>query len=131
MNYDIIKFHEVLYALGIRGWKIPTAPETEEYFLANFERRTGMGTNDMGEPMAVFSSNSSDFGVTWSQITAKHAELVTEYDGNAYQRTRADAYAEVKEQLDLLYHDMAADKGDKTGTWFAAIKAVKDATPKP
>ena len=39
--------------------------------------------------------------------------------------------ADVKEQLDLLYHDMAADKGDKTGTWFAAVKAVKDATAKP
>ena len=40
-------------------------------------------------------------------------------------------YAEIKEQLDLLYHDMAADKGDKTGEWFKAIKAVKDATAKP
>ena len=53
------------------------------------------------------------------------------YDNNAYQRTRANAYPELKEQLDLLYHDMAADKGDKTGTWFAAVKAVKDATAKP
>ena len=26
---------------------------------------------------------------------------------------------------------MLADKGDKTGTWFAAVKAVKDATAKP
>ena len=35
MNYDNVKFHEVLFALEIRGWKIPTAPETEEYFLDN------------------------------------------------------------------------------------------------
>ena len=53
------------------------------------------------------------------------------YDNNAYQRTRAEAYPELQEQLDLLYHDMAADKGDKTGEWFKAIKAVKDATAKP
>ena len=37
----------------------------------------------------------------------------------------------LREQLDLLYHDMAADKGDKTGEWFKAVKAVKDATAKP
>ena len=66
-----------------------------------------------------------------SAITTEINRLQAEYDGNAYQRTRADAYAEIKEQLDLLYHDMVADKGDKTGEWFKAIKAVKDATPKP
>ena len=68
---------------------------------------------------------------TDAEITAEVTRLQAVYDGNAYQRTRADAYAEVKEQLDQLYHDMAANKGDKTGDWFAAVKAVKDATPKP
>ena len=66
-----------------------------------------------------------------SDCIAGVAALQDAYDGAEYQRTRADAYPELKEQLDLLYHDMAADKGDKTGTWFAAVKAVKDATAKP
>ena len=66
-----------------------------------------------------------------SAIDAEIIRLQAVYDGNVYQRTRADAYDEIKEQLDLLYHDMVADKGDKTGEWFKAIKAVKDATPKP
>jgi len=65
-----------------------------------------------------------------SVIQAKQAELQTAYDAKQYQRDRAVAYAEIKEQLDLLYHDMAADKGDKTGEWFKAIKVVKDANPK-
>ena len=43
---------------------------------------------------------------------------------------RAREYKQLKEQLDLLYHDMVADKGDKTGEWFKHIKAVKDANPK-
>ena len=68
--------------------------------------------------------------ISKADIEAKMAELKTAYDNNKYQRDRAAAYAEVKEQLDLLYHDMAADKGDKTGEWFKAIKAVKDANPK-
>ena len=67
--------------------------------------------------------------ISKADIEAKMAELKTAYDNNKYQRDRAAAYAEVKEQLDLLYHDMAADKGDKTGEWFKAIKAVKDANP--
>ena len=68
--------------------------------------------------------------ISKSDIEAKQAELQTAYDAKEYQRDRATAYAEIKEQLDLLYHDMAADKGDKTGEWFKAIKAVKDANPK-
>ena len=64
-------------------------------------------------------------------IAAEVTRLQALYDAKAYQRTRAVAYPEIAEQLDKLYHDMAADKGDKTGTWFAAVKAVKDATAKP
>tara|TARA_E500000331_G_C16874871_1_gene547878 strand:+ start:263 stop:583 length:321 start_codon:yes stop_codon:yes gene_type:complete len=57
-----------------------------------------------------------------------------EYDAHvvatAYVQKRVDAYAEFGEQLDQLYHDMAADKGDKTGEWFKAVKKVKDDNPK-
>ena len=65
------------------------------------------------------------------EIDAEVIRLQAEYDGNAYQRTRAAAYEQVKEQLDQLYHDMTAGKLDATGEWHKAIKAVKDATPKP
>ena len=68
--------------------------------------------------------------ISKSDIQTKMAELQTAYDNNEYQRDRAVAYKELKEQLDLLYHDMVADKGDKTGEWFKHIKAVKDANPK-
>ena len=68
---------------------------------------------------------------TADELAAEVTRLQGVYDNNAYQRTRATAYPELKEQLDLLYKDMLADKGDKTGTWFAAVKAVKDATAKP
>jgi len=68
--------------------------------------------------------------ISKSDIKTKITELETAYDNNAYQRDRAVAYKQLKEQLDLLYHDMVADKGDKTGEWFKHIKAVKDANPK-
>jgi hypothetical protein len=50
---------------------------------------------------------------------------------NDYKRARQESYAAIGDQLDMLYHDMAADKGDKTGDWFAAVKKVKDDNPKP
>ena len=68
--------------------------------------------------------------ISKSDIEAKMAELQTAYDNNKYQRDRAVAYKELKEQFDLLYHDMTAGKGDKTGEWYKHIKAVKDANPK-
>ena len=85
---------------------------------------------------AKFSVHDEDpNNITWhdgttpissSDILTKQKELVTTYNNLAYQRSRAVEYPEIKEQLDLLYKDMLADKGDKTGTWFAAVKAVKD-----
>ena len=44
--------------------------------------------------------------------------------------TRASQYKEIKEQLDLLYHDMTAGKLDNTGEWHKHIKKVKDDNPK-
>jgi hypothetical protein len=49
---------------------------------------------------------------------------------NAVLSKRASEYKELKEQFDLLYHDMTAGKGDSTGEWYKHIKAVKDANPK-
>ena len=126
MNYDNVKFHEVLYALEIRGWSILTAPLTEEFFLANFLRRTGMTTNDMNEPCEVMSSTPSDFGVTWSQITVKHAELVADYNNKEYARTRKAKY-DLLNQDEMRYDDVK----NSTTTWVDAIDAIKAAHPKP
>ena len=68
---------------------------------------------------------------TADELAAEVTRLQGVYDGNAYQRTRATAYAEIKEQLDQLYHDMTAGKLDASGEVYKAIKAVKDANPKP
>ena len=43
---------------------------------------------------------------------------------------RKKGYGTIESQLDLLYHDMTADKGDKTGEWYTAINAIKVANPK-
>ena len=91
-------------------------------------------------PNAEVSVGGNDVNdITWhngttpiakADIEAKMAELQTAYDNNKYQRDRAAEYKELKEQFDLLYHDMTAGKGDSTGEWYKHIKAVKDANPK-
>jgi len=48
-----------------------------------------------------------------------------------YMVNRRDAYQTIADQLDQQYHDMTAGKLDATGEWHKAIKAVKDANPKP
>jgi hypothetical protein len=64
--------------------------------------------------------------VTVEQINAKIAELQADYDAKEYQRTRAEAYPSIGEQLDMIFH--AGLGGDE---FQAAIQAVKDAYPKP
>ena len=87
--------------------------------------------NSDGAGTFIAEWNSGSPQPSEADITTAHNEWQTEYDGDAYKRTRAAAYEEIKEQLDQLYHDMTAGKLDATGEWHKAIKAVKDATPKP
>ena len=88
-------------------------------------------TVDHGNEYEAIDASGNEVSLNESDIAAEITRLEGVYDDNAYQRTRAEAYAEIKEQLDQLYHDMTAGKLDATGEWHKAIKAVKDATPKP
>ena len=54
-----------------------------------------------------------------SAITAKLAELKTDYANKEYQRKRADEYPSVVDQLDLIYHS-------GIDAWKAKIKETKD-----
>ena len=56
-------------------------------------------------------------------ILAKQKELQTAYDNNAYQRSRANEYPTIVDQLDDIYHNGVDE-------WKKTIKAVKDKYPK-
>jgi len=93
-------------------------------------------------PGAAFSIQENDLStLDWqdseisqpsdSAITAKIAEYETEWNNSGLaQSKRAIDYPRVEEQLDKLFHDIDQGKLDKTGTFYAALKAVKDANPK-
>jgi len=67
---------------------------------------------------------------TDSQLNALASNATKELNNAGVRNTRKTAYGKIGDQLDLLYKDMLADKGDKTGEWFKKIKAVKDANAK-
>ena len=58
-----------------------------------------------------------------ADILAKQKELVTAYNNNTYQRSRAEAYPSMADQLDDIYHN-------GVDAWKATIKTVKDKYPK-
>ena len=69
---------------------------------------------------------------------AEEATFLAEQTANKYKSDRTTfgvkIYPQIPEQLDQLFRDITAGKfGDdaKTGEWYIAIKAVKDANPKP
>ena len=87
-----------------------------------------------GSPQ-ILEWRSSSPQPTQSEIETAHAAWVTEYESQAYARTRASAYPSIGDQLDMLWP--AINTGDwtpakvKTTEFYTALKAVKDANPKP
>ena len=67
----------------------------------------------------------------YDQAIEDRANSKLDEQDNGYARARLDSYGSWNEQLDLLYHDMTAGKGDKTGDRYKAVKKVKDDNPKP
>ena len=67
---------------------------------------------------------------TTSQLNSVDSSATTDFNNFKIRKTRKKSYGDIGDQLDLLYKDMLADKGDKTGEWFKKIKAVKDANAK-
>ena len=67
----------------------------------------------------------------YDQAIEDRAQYKLNEQDNGYVRDRQESYPALGEQLDMLYHDMTASKGDKTGEWYKAVKKVKDDNPKP
>tara|TARA_R100000353_G_C6482786_1_gene189650 strand:- start:28 stop:294 length:267 start_codon:yes stop_codon:yes gene_type:complete len=80
--------------------------------------------------------NGERVAFTADEETARDAEEAAEIKeraANGYKTARLDSYPAIREQLDLLFHaiDADADLKVKLAGFYNAIKAVKDANPKP
>jgi len=67
---------------------------------------------------------------TKDEIEAEIMREVDIYNYYLYERNREEQYPEIKDQLDMLYHDLKSGNLNN-GTWITAIDAVKENNPKP
>ena len=66
----------------------------------------------------------------WKEVEAEIVRQVKIYNYYLYERNREKQYPEIKDQLDMLYHDLKSGNLNN-GTWITAIDAVKENNPKP
>ena len=69
---------------------------------------------------------------TEAELNAKIAEMQAAYDEKnlPYKTNRRKEYPYIFDQIEMLYDDIESGKLDKTGSFYTAIKAVKDKYPK-
>ena len=92
--------------------------------------------NHDGEESGCYDASNNLVTIDQTLVDAARTELnKTKYQvdrvGGTGDVKVGTYYAEIGDQLDMLYHDLVAGKLDPTGTWATHIKAVKDANPKP
>lgn len=88
-----------------------------------------------------FKLSDDGSGVYISEWTYQEAQIPNLSNLNArarelenlakVQAQRKTDYPAIGEQLDMLYHAMDSGEIPKATDWYDAIKAVKDAHPKP
>ena len=98
-----------------------------------FDPKVDFRLEDHGSGAFIKEWNSASPQPTVAELDAADATYNTEYEAQAYARTRADAYPSIGDQLDMLWHAIDGDATLKSdyADFHTAIKAVKDANPKP
>lgn len=81
---------DALQALGVTEYVLRGEPTTEAEFNTMFTKVTGKDSDDV----AIESSDPADFGVTWSQVETKKAELVLAKPLNEVRQVRDRLIAE-------------------------------------
>ena len=67
---------------------------------------------------------------TKEEIQAELLREVGVYEYYVYERNREKQYPDLKEQLDMLYHDIMEDNLNN-GRWIQTITDIKESNPKP
>ena len=91
----------------------------------------------MIEDGKAYDENGDEISLDTTALETAQKEVEAERAATLYRRKRSGRedsvaqYPAIADQLDMLWHDIDTGKLDKTGTFYAAIKKVKDAVPKP
>ena len=104
-----------LNALGITEWVLRGEPTNETEFNSMFTKVTG--TDSSGS--AIESSDPSDFGTTWSAVSAKKTELVNAEPMRLLREERNKRLAETDW--------MASSDLTMSSAWTTYRQALRDA----
>jgi len=104
---------------------IPGSFNTEAKFHAGFTISTSVENDEH-----VWSTNPSDFGITWSQIQTEISRLQAIEDANTHQYPRKLEYPPLSDLADAIYWQEKGN-GAKMAAYLAAVEAVKAKYPKP
>ena len=104
-----------LNALGITEWVLRGEPTNETEFNSMFTKVTGTDSNGS----AIESSNPSDFGTTWSAVSAKKTELVNAEPMRLLREERDRRLAETDW--------MASSDLTMSSAWTTYRQALRDA----
>ena len=111
---------DALVDLGITSWVLRGEPTTEDEFNAMFRKITGEDANGAG----IESSDTDDFGVTWSQITAKQTALDNAAPMKELRRQRDLKLAETD-----FYALSDVTMSDAMTTYRQALRDITTQTP--
>jgi 4-hydroxyphenylpyruvate dioxygenase-like putative hemolysin len=67
----------------------------------------------------------------YATVIEDRAQWYFDQQNNGYKVKRQEAYPNMGDQLDLLWHAIDGDKLDKTSDFYKELKKVKDDNPKP
>ena len=111
---------EALTDLGITEWVLRGEPTTEAEFNSMFRKITGEDASGAG----IESDDVNDFGVTWSQITAKQTALDNAAPMKELRRQRDLKLAETD------FHGMSDNTmSDAMTTYRQALRDITTQTP--
>ena len=104
---------------------------TEYWPTASWGFEDPMGDSEELYVYANLSWQSEDVTKpTEEELNAKIALVQADLDATQYSEDRKEAYPDIGEQLDMLWHAIDSGTLDKTSDFYTTLKAVKDNNPK-
>ena len=111
---------DALSDLGITEWVLRGEPTTEDEFNSMFRKITGKDASGTG----IESDDVNNFGVTWSQITAKQTALDNAAPMKELRRQRDERLLETD-----FYALSDVTMSDAIATYRQALRDITTQTP--
>lgn len=98
--------------------------------VSDVEALTRLGMTSVVQINGVLSyDNSANVVLSNTSVEEMKQTIFDEYQAQEYARLRSASYPDIRDQLDMLYHDIASGN-IANGQFFTAITDIKTTYPK-